>query len=69
MQDNIQVIADALVAKLQSISSERSISYDNLKPSLCGDAQFDRALKYARCNNEIVSRVHDGELWFRGLGR
>lgn len=65
---DITIIADVLIAKLRTIPAGRGVTYDNLKPSLCGDAMFDRALARARCNVEIESRVYDGGLWFRGLG-
>jgi hypothetical protein len=69
MQDNIQVIADALVTKLRTIPANRAILFNDLKPSLCGDEMFDRAIAVSRRNVKIEGRVWNGDLWFRGLGR
>lgn len=65
----IEIIADALVAKLLTIPASRAITWDDLKPVACGDKAFDRALQVARRNHPIQSRIHDGTLWFRGLGQ
>jgi hypothetical protein len=66
---NLDIIADAIVAKLLTISQDRAICEDDLRPDLCGYNAFDAAVKIARRNHPIQSRIHDGTLWFRGLGQ